>query len=67
MGNLNRLPPTGYFLMVMPIKIKDGSGAPSRILAAPKEYFMSLSAGRAFNLSWELLSLVLMMAVTKWL
>ena len=32
-ANLDRLPPTGSFVMALPMKIKDGSGAPLRIVA----------------------------------
>lgn len=32
-ANLDRLPPTGAFVIALPMKIKDGSGAPLRIVA----------------------------------
>lgn len=32
-ANLERLPPTGAFIIALPMKIKDGSGAPLRIVA----------------------------------
>lgn len=32
-ANLDRLPPTGAFIVALPMKIKDGSGGPARIVA----------------------------------
>lgn len=32
-ANLDRLPPTGFEIVALPMKIKDGSGAPLRIIA----------------------------------
>jgi kynurenine formamidase len=32
-ANLDKLPPTGSFVIALPMKIKDGSGAPLRIIA----------------------------------
>jgi kynurenine formamidase len=34
MANLNQLPPKGFWIMALPMKIKSGSGAPLRIVAA---------------------------------
>lgn len=36
-ANLDRLPPTGAFVIALPMKIKDGSGAPLRIVAHLRE------------------------------
>jgi kynurenine formamidase len=33
LDNLNQLPPIGTFLMIAPMKIKGGSGGPTRIFA----------------------------------
>lgn len=32
-ANLNQLPPTGAYVVALPMKIRDGSGAPLRIVA----------------------------------
>ena len=32
-ADIDKIPPTGSFIMVMPMKIKDGSGAPARVIA----------------------------------
>jgi kynurenine formamidase len=31
--NLDRLPPTGAWIIALPMKIKGGSGAPTRVIA----------------------------------
>lgn len=31
-ANIRRLPPTGFFIMAMPYKMKGGSGAPTRLV-----------------------------------
>lgn len=36
-ANLEQLPPTGAFVVALPMKIKDGTGAPLRIVAAVRE------------------------------
>ncbi len=36
-ANLDQLPPTGAFVIALPMKIKDGSGAPLRIVAHVRE------------------------------
>ena len=41
--NLDRLPARGHIMMVLPIKILDGSGAPARVLAAPIQWFNQFS------------------------
>ncbi|XP_069969351.1 isatin hydrolase isoform X2 [Penaeus vannamei] len=37
LANLDRLPPTGFYVTVMPIRIGGGSGAPARVLAEVNE------------------------------
>jgi len=53
-ANLHQLPPTGAYVIALPMKIKEGSGAPLRIIAQvpkrsrPKPFSTSGSAGPVF-------------------